>query len=599
MGIPFLKSKKNRRGAKEEEEEFEEADIRIILRRLFTYSLKYKRRLLIGLCLGIIGGGAIYPLLENLEDLLSKVFNPERSTWTKVIMVSLLFPLIGVIKGICSYISVIMVNSVGYRVVTELRNECFRKMQYQSLGHINRSKAGEFISRITNDTTVVQQAVSSALSDLFLQPFMLIAVFLFLLRNHLELSFIVFIVVPVCVLPVAILGKHVKRYSRQNQAKLAGMVSILTENIAGASIVRAYRTEQHEQDKFEKESESVYTHLMRIIYARALSQPIMEIITMIGLSIGFIYVFKSQMKPEDFIGFATAVVLMHNPIRRLSKVHMVLSQAAGAAERVFELLDAPNEVEDRADAVVFNEPIRTIEYKNVSFDYGDDPILKSINLKVKAGQIIAFVGATGSGKTTLVNLLPRFYDLPEGKGEILVNGKDVRSFTLESLRGQTGLVTQDTFLFNDTIAANIAYGDSLPDMNRIVDAAKQANAFDFIAEKPDGFETTIGDRGMQLSGGQRQRLALARALYRNAPILILDEATSALDTQSERLVQEAIDHVMAGRTVFAIAHRLSTIQHADRIFVLQNGEIIEQGTHSELIDMGGHYEQLHSLQFQT
>ena len=589
-----MSSSRQKRREKVDSETF-----RKVYLRLWDYSLRHRKTLIWGVILGGIGGISFFPLLESFQNLMSKVFNPERATWTKIITASLVFPLIGLVKGLATYFSTVLVSSVGYRVVTDLRNECFLKMQYLSLGHMSKQRAGDMISRISNDTTIVQQAVSSALSDLCIKPFILLALVVWLVRDFPMLSIFVFIVVPICILPVSLLGKKVKRFSRQNQERLAGMVSILQENIGGAPIVRAYGTEKHEVKKFMGESEAVYQRLMRIIKSRTISQPIMEVLTMCGLSLAFIYVYRSSIKIEDFFSFAAAVIMMYDPIRRLGKVHMTLQQASGAAERVFELLDTPIDVASRPDAVPFEGDVQSIQYRNVHFSYEDDPILRDINFTVKAGQVIAFVGHTGSGKTTLVNLLPRFYDLAAGNGEILLNGKNIRDYTLDSVRQQIGLVTQDTFLFNDTIASNIAYGDPNPDLKRIREAARQANAQKFIEEKPNGYDELIGDRGQQLSGGQRQRLALARALYRNAPILILDEATSALDTRSERLVQEAIDHVMEGRTVFAIAHRLSTIQHADLIVVLEAGHIVEAGTHKDLLKLGGHYEQLHSLQFQT
>jgi subfamily B ATP-binding cassette protein MsbA len=299
---------------------------------------------------------------------------------------------------------------------------------------------------------------------------------------------------------------------------------------------------------------------------------------------------------DRLITFLGALVVMYDPAKKLSRVQLAIQQSAGAADRVFEILDAKVSVQDRPDAVPFDEPVREIKFAGVHFAYESEPVLRDINLTVAAGECIAFVGSSGAGKTTLVGLLPRFYDV--GEGQVCINGRDIRSFTLQSLRSQIGLVTQETILFNETVARNIAYGhDDMP-RDKIEAAARRAHAHEFILQLPNGYDTVVGERGMLLSGGQRQRLAIARALLRNPPILILDEATSALDTESERHVQAALDELMEGRTVFAIAHRLSTIKHADRIVVLDQGRIAEEGTHAQLMARQGPYKYLYDLQFQ-
>lgn len=564
-------------------------------RRLLTYAFNYPGRLTLGLIAGAIFGSSVFGLLIVVRDILGKVFQPETVDAKVVLGIAILFPIIGVVRGLGHYASVIAIHSVGYRVVTDLRDACFDHLQKLSLGFFSQQKAGELISRIANDTTVVQQAVSSVIGDLVRQPFALLGALGFILIKFPKLSIIIFLVVPACVIPVVLLGRKVKRYSRQNQEKLAGLVSVLQENIGGANVVRAFGSEALERDKFHTESLAVYKRLMKVIRYRSMSQPIMEVLTLCGLALGLVWVWKAKMPIGDFFSFTTAVVMMYDPIKRLSRVHITIQNSNAAAERVFELIDTPVDVTDAENAFELVPPITDIAFEKVGFDYGDGPVLENINLAVERGQCIALVGGSGSGKTTMLGLLPRFYDVVTGR--VTINGRDIREFSLASLREQIGVVSQNTFLFHDTIRANIAYGAASDDLEAVKEAARRAHAHEFIVEMPQGYDTVIGDQGVRLSGGQRQRLAIARAIYRNAPILILDEATSALDTEAERAVQAAIDELMAGRTVFAIAHRLSTIQHADHIVVLKEGIIVEEGTHAQLLVRGGHYNYLHSLQF--
>lgn len=558
--------------------------------------MRYKLRLALGFFSSLIFGAAMPAMLKGLQVVLDAVFDTSTdSLSTPIILIALSFPLIGIIRGVSHYFSVLSINSVGYQVITDLRNDSFSALQRLSMGFFTKQRAGDIISRVSNDTTIVQQAVSSTLGDLVRAPFMLLGLMGYLVYEHPKLSLITLLVVPTCILPVLVLGKKVKRYSKQNQEKLAGLVSVLDENIGGAKVVRAFGTEDIEQAKFEAESGAIYKRLVKMIRYRALSQPLMEVVTFIGIGAALILVKRLGLTHGEFTSFFGAVIAMYDPIKKLSRSHMTVQNATAAADRIFELIDSPVDIEERADAKPMEGDVEEIVFDDVAFDYGEGALLQGINLTVKRGECIAFVGGSGSGKTTLVGLLPRFYDVIGGS--IRINGADIRDVELMSLRDRMGLVSQDTFLFNDTVAANIAYGDTEIDMARVLEAAQQANALAFVEEMPEGFETIVGDKGVRLSGGQRQRLSIARALYRNAPILILDEATSALDTQAERQVQAAIDKLMEGRTVFAIAHRLSTIQHADRIVVLKDGRIIEQGRHEELLLKDGAYRYLYDLQF--
>ena len=563
--------------------------------RLLRYALRYKWRLGAGLFFSMVFGGSITGMLLALEQLLQRVFDDTEAGGLSLWLLALSFPLIGLVRGLGHYFSVVCISSVGYRVVTDLRDACFSHLQRLSLAFFSRQKAGDLISRISNDSTIVQQAVSSTLGDLVRAPFALLGCVAVLIWKLPQLSFIVFLVIPVCALPVVLLGRKVKRYSKQNQEKLAGLVSVLQENISGSKVVRAFGTEALEEAKFQTESRAVYRRLMRILKHRSMSQPLMEVVTMFGLATAFLLVKQLGLAFSEFIVFVGAVVMMYDPIKKLSRSHMTLQNSNAAAERIFELLDTPIKVKSRPDARMLTGTVGEIRFDHASFDYGEGPLLRDINLTVRRGECVAFVGPSGHGKSTLVSLLPRFFDVLDGA--VRFDGVDIRDLDLRSLREQIGLVTQDTFLFHDTIAANIAYGADPDDRAGIEAAARRAHAADFVAAMPEGYDTVIGDQGVRLSGGQRQRLAIARALYRNAPILILDEATSALDTEAERQVQSAIDELMEGRTVFAIAHRLSTIRHADRIIFLREGRIVEEGKHAELLDKGGDYRELYDMQF--
>jgi subfamily B ATP-binding cassette protein MsbA len=365
----------------------------------------------------------------------------------------------------------------------------------------------------------------------------------------------------------------------------------------GMRIVKAFGMEEREIRRFSEQCRLFFGRSMRVVSAQAAMSPVTELLSAVGVVVAFGYAAVVHMPFEDFLTFALALVVLYDPVKKLSRLHLGIQQSSASADRIFEILDQRATVEERPDALAFAEPIERIEFRNVGFSYGNGPVLTGISLVVNAGERVALVGTSGGGKTSLVSLLPRFFDPTEG--QVLINGRDIRDLSLHSLRRQFGLVTQDTILFNDTVAGNIAYGDPAASAEAIRDAAVRAHAHDFIMKMPEGYDTMIGERGVRLSGGQRQRLAIARALLCNPPALILDEATSALDTESERQVQEALGEAMQGRTVFAIAHRLSTIAHCERILVLSEGRVAEQGTHQELLALGGIYKRLYDLQFKT
>ncbi|MCC5847904.1 MAG: ATP-binding cassette domain-containing protein [Verrucomicrobia bacterium] len=576
------------------------------IRRLYRYGLKHRGRLLAGFLLGVLGGGSIFGMLASLSKTANKAFASDQVEGTLEALISsdsgflvtaLLLILFFLLSGLGNYFSIYHINWVGFKVVEELRRESFHKLQVLQLGFYSRHSSGELISRITNDTMQVQHAVSGVVADIVRQPLTLIAALAFMLMTDPVLALLSLVIFPICVAPVIIFGRKVRKYSRQSQEYLAGLSSVLQENVSGTRVVKAFGMEAYEEEKFDRENRSVFGRLIKTVLARNINQPLMEFVAGLGIVAMMMYVRVRHLEVGDFFAFAAALGMLYQPAKMLSKVHMEIQKAMGAAERIFSLLDEPIDVVEAPDALDFNEDLREIRFENVGFDYGDKPVLRNVNLTIRAGETVALVGSSGSGKSTLVSLVPRFYD--PTRGRLCLNDHDLPSLSLKSLREHVALVTQDTFLFDDTIASNIAYGreDAVPEA--IIAAARKANAHDFIQQLPKGYDTKVGERGGNLSGGQRQRIAIARAIYRDAPILILDEATSALDNESERLVQEAINTMMKGRTSIVIAHRLSTIQHADRILVLQEGQIVEQGSHTDLLKQNGIYKHLYQLQFQN
>ena len=502
-------------------------------------------------------------------------------------------------KGLFYYLDTYLMNWVGQRVVANLRRDLYAHLQRLSLSFFNRTSTGEIISRVINDIGQMQTALAGSFTALARDCLTIAALTGLIFWRDWRLALIASVVLPCAFYPIITLGRRTRRLSARTQAAVGELSTQLHETVTGQRIVKAFGMEGHELARFEEKNRRVFKLTMRQVAIRAITSPLAEFMGGIGIAVIIWYgggaVIRGESTPGTFFSFLAALLMLYEPVKKLSNTNVGIQQGMGAAERVFALLDTASEVADPPEPVQLAGVRREIAFENVSFRYDDELVLRGINLRVKVGEVLAIVGESGGGKTTLVNLIPRFYDPTSGR--ITIDGTDIASLSLASLRAQIGIVTQQTILFNDTVRANIAYGDISRSEDELISAAKAAYALEFIEALPQGFDTIIGEGGVRLSGGQQQRLCIARALLKNAPILILDEATSSLDTESEREVQRALDNLMRGRTTFVIAHRLSTIKDADRIVVLVGGRIVEQGRHEELLAKGGEYAHLYNLQF--
>jgi subfamily B ATP-binding cassette protein MsbA len=506
---------------------------------------------------------------------------------------------LGIIKGFFSFGEGYLMNYVGQRVVANLRERLYNHLQTLSLSFFDKTPTGVLMARITNDVNSIQGAVSNAVTGMIKDIVTAVGLVGVVFYRDWFLALVAILVFPLAVYPFVRFSRTLRKISKRTLETMAYISTFLQETIVGHRIVKAFNMEAYENRRFGDANDRYFKYLMKRVTIRALSNPIMEWLAYVGIGafiwVGGYRVISGAMTVGDFFSFMAAMALLYDPMRGISKVNLVIQEGVVAARRVFEILDLKPEVTDAPDAQVLSPFSEKIEYRDIFFRYADEMVLRDINFTIKRGEKVALVGSSGAGKTTLVNLLPRFYDVTEGT--ILIDGMDIRHVTLQSLRDQIGVVSQQTLLFNDTVRNNIAYGrPDIPEAE-VIKAGQMADAHNFILKLPQGYDTVIGEQGIILSGGQRQRISIARALLKNAPILILDEATSSLDTESEREVQAALDRLMEKRTVLVIAHRLSTVRNVDRILVLSDGRIIEEGVHRELMAKGGEYKKLYKLQF--
>src|SRR5215472_2179434 len=507
-----------------------------------------------------------------------------------------------IIKSICDYAGTLLANKAGFGMITDLRNDLYDSVLRRSTAFFQRHSTGMLISTVINDIERVQTAMSTVLSDFLQQIFTLLFMIGVVVSTGRKMAWVLLLFVPVIVSSARRIGGSVRRRTRRGQDKLAEIQTIVVETITGNSIVKAFGMELWEMKRFRRAADRLLTANMKSVAVQSVSSPLMDALGAVAIALLLLVGRNSVLHggtTGTFLTFLAAVMVLYDPVRKMPVYYNSFQQAVGASQEVFKFLDAQDEVVERKGAVKLKAFGDSIEFRDVHFGYEQQEenkeALRGISLKVKHGEVVALVGPSGAGKSTLMNLLPRFYDVTAGA--ILVDGHDVRDLTLGSLRKQIGKVTQETVLFNDTVRNNIAYGQPDVPMERIEAAAKAARAHEFIMRLPEGYDTQIGERGARLSGGERQRLAIARALLKDAPILVLDEATSSLDTESEVHVQAALATLMHDRTVLVIAHRLSTVRSADRIAVLENGRITEMGSHEELLERGGTYSRLYQLQF--
>ena len=570
-----------------------------VFKRLLKLSKPHiPKFLLAALCMFAVGATTA-ALAFLVKPALDEIFLKKNAEMLKLIPIAII--IIYLIKGSCSYVQTVLMNFIGQRVVTDLRNDLYNHIQRQSLSFFTKNPTGILMSRITNDVNLIQGAVSEAVTSLFKDSFTLIGLIFVIFYRDWKLAIIAVFVFPLTIYPIAKFGEKMRKVATGTQVTMGSLTSLLQETISGTRIVKAFGMEDYEGKRFAKENEDLFKLFMKSVSIRAISSPFMEFLGGLGIAVIVFYggyqVIRGTSTPGTFFSFLTALIMLYEPVKRLTNVNNTIQQGIAAAIRVFSIMDITPEIKNRKNAVNLSQIQDKIEINNVTFSYDDEPVLKNINLNIKSGEVVAFVGMSGGGKTTLVNLIPRFYDVTDG--EILIDGYDIRNVTVESLRGQIGIVTQQTILFNDTVRNNIAYGNIKKSDGDIIEAAKAANAYHFVKNLPKGFDTVIGEQGARLSGGERQRLSIARALLKNAPILILDEATSSLDTEAEMEVQQALENLMEGRTTLVIAHRLSTISHANRIIVIVSGKIVEEGTHDSLMMQKGEYFKLYNMQFVT
>jgi subfamily B ATP-binding cassette protein MsbA len=569
-----------------------------LFRRLFEYTRPYRGRLL----LSWLATGGYAAAGAALVSQMKPIFDEALPTGTNVGRISFVILGLYVAKGVCSYLSTTLVADAGQHAVTDLRNRLYEHILKQSFAFLGRSTTGSLMSHITTDVERIQAAVSELAGDLLKEGLTILGLLAVLFYMDWRLALLSLVGMPLAFHPLLRLGQRLRASNETSLRRWKDISEILQETISGFRVVKAFGMEGFEIGRFRRAASRLLSVNMRITRTTAVLPPLMEGVggfAIVGaLWYGSWAITNGHITTGAFVAFLTALFAMYTPIKRLSRVNATLQAALAAGHRVLEVLNRHDEVPESPQATLLARMRQGIEYRRVGFRYSDahGTILRNVSFAARPGEVVAIVGTSGSGKTTLVNLLPRFYDVSEG--EILIDGVDVRRVTLASLRGQIGLVTQETVLFNDTVRANIAYGMEDVDEARVESAARAAFAHDFILDLPRRYDTVIGERGSRLSGGQKQRIAIARAILKDPPILILDEATSSLDAESERLVQGALANLMRGRTTLVIAHRLTTVRDADRIVVLEGGEVREEGRHEELLRQpNGIYSRLHELQF--
>ena len=567
-------------------------------KRLLAYIKPYMKRLGVAIICIILAAAANLYVPWIIKDMIDKVLADKDMAMLNLIAVGIV--VVFFFRGIFYYGQSYLVSFIGQRVIIDVRDVIFRKFQRMPIAYYDQHQTGETMSFITNDVGALQAALVDNLIEMVTEASILVGSIAMMLYLDWKLSLLTLFTIPIIAQAMKVFGRKLKSTGTVIQERLADITAFLQESISGIRVVKSFAREDYEIGRFKKQNELNFQAAMKNVQLSSLLTPTVEFLAALGVTVivwfGGYEVVNGVMTAGSLVAFLTYAVNLANPVKRLSRVYANIQKAMAAADRVFHVLDMEEPIHDKAGAKTLPQIDGHVTFEDVTFEYKKGiPALEHISLEAMPGQMIAFVGPSGAGKSTIANLIPRFYDVTQGA--IRIDGMDIRDVTLQSLREQIGIVPQETNLFSTTVADNIRYGRLDATDEEIVEAARAANAHEFIMELPDGYATEIGERGMNLSGGQRQRIAIARAILKNPRVLILDEATSALDTESEKIVQAALDRLMVGRTSFVIAHRLSTIFNADHIFVIENGHVREAGTHQELLAKGGLYSSLYNIQF--
>lgn len=568
-----------------------------VYKRLLQYLRPYLTKLtLAGFCMmgvAILTASLAYLVKPALDDIFFE------KNHQMLFMIPVIVASVYIFKGFCDFGQYYLMSFIGQSVIRDLRDEMFMKLSNMSVGFFVRHSTGELVSRMNNDVMMVQGAMTNAITGIVRDVLTVISLIFVVFYRDYKLALIAMIIFPMAIYPLLNFGRRLKKYSRRMLVSLEDITERLNETITGIRIVKAFAMEGYERERFSKVNETLFNAFMKRFKVRALSNPVMETLGGFGVCAIVFYggyqVINGNSTQGTFFSFMAALIMLYEPIKRINEVNITIQEGISAGERIFALLDSPEDVKDCMGATGLGRAMGELVYENVGFGYDDNVVIRDVSLRVAPGEAIAIVGESGAGKSTLLDLAPRFYDVTSGR--VLIDGIDVRDVTQKSLRENIGIVTQQTILFDDTIRNNIAYGRPDLPLDKVIEAAVAAHAHEFILAAPNGYDTLIGENGIKLSGGERQRIAIARALLKDPPILILDEATSNLDSDSEIAVQGAIESLMKGRSTMVVAHRLSTIRNVKRIYVLVNGEIVEEGDHDELLARNGAFARLYKLQF--
>ena len=581
--------------------------------RLLTYVKPYRKRFFLGIACGVVAGSlsAVIPLVIKLaaetlmgaggklpskSQMLAVAFSDEGPGIESVLWISLLIPLVMVGRGIFAYLNVYSLAWVSLRVLRDIRSQLFAHIMTQSLDFFNREKAGKLMNRVMSDTRQTQNALTSVSGDIIKDPIAVATGVAVLVMIDWKFSLTTLVLFPICIIPVVIFGRKVRQAGKAEEKEAAQMSVILQETFAGVRVIKSFARESYQTDQFARSSDTQCRNSLRVRRSSDIVQPLIESVSALGVVLAMAYVYYYGISFAKFAALCSGIFMLYNPVKNLSRIPMLMQKCMVSANNVFELLEMRPSITDRPEPQLLTNCKGRITFDGVTFNYGTDkPAVKDVTLHIEPGKKYALVGGSGAGKSTILSLILRFYD-PQC-GVVKIDNLDLRDVAQHSLREKIGMVTQETFLFHETIFENIRYGKLDATREDVIAAAKAAFAHDFVIAQPNGYETVVGDKGCMLSGGQQQRLAIARALLKNAPLLLLDEATSALDSESERMVQAALERLSEGRTVVAIAHRLSTILNSDCIVVMDHGRVVDTGTHSELLEKSDLYRSLYELQF--